>query len=103
MAPTRQMHRDDEPITELPALTPRQLDVLTAIYRYWQDCRHAPTHRELATQLGAKASTAAPWIRVLEDRGYVYRDPPRGRRNLRISGKAVEKLQLEGRVARPEP
>lgn len=93
---------DEHPIDELPALTSRQIDALTEIYRYWEKHRHAPTQRELSAALGAKGSTAAPWVNVLEDKGYVLRSPPRGRRNIRLTRRGVEKLQLEGRIGQNE-
>ena len=92
------MTKADAPFEELPALTARQLEALEWIYRYWSEHRHAPTQRELSSGLGAVTQTASPWVRVLEERGYVTRWPAKKRRNLRLTEKAVKKLKLEGRI-----
>lgn len=85
---------------ELPHVTPRQLDTLAWIVRFWWAHRYAPTHREVATGIGARpGSTAAQRvIDALLDKGYLERSAPGAHRNIRPTSKALEKLKFEGVV-----
>ncbi|HET6560673.1 MAG TPA: transcriptional repressor LexA [Marmoricola sp.] len=61
-------------------LTPRQQRVLTVIRESIVDRGYPPSMREIGTQVGlTSSSSVAHQLRVLEEKGYIKRDPNRPR------------------------
>lgn len=78
-------------------MTPRQLDALAWVCRFWALRRHGPTQREIASGLGAstRTATAAPFVDPLVAKGYLERTAAASR-NIKPTPRAAEKLRLEG-------
>lgn len=71
-------------------LTPRKMEILTAIHLGHQGRGYAPTLRELAAQLGIKPVTVLEHVRDLAAEGLVVRTPWRARSmELTDQGRAV--------------
>src|SRR5690242_20331981 len=74
-------------VTELPdgqadatGLTPRQQRVLTVIRDSIQDRGYPPSMREIGQRVGlTSSSSVAHQLRMLEEKGYLRRDPNRPR------------------------
>ncbi len=63
--------------------TARQMEVVDAIERLWEECGMAPTLRELAKELGVGSTNAvADFIKTLEKRDMVLRGVPGASRSL---------------------
>ena len=80
----------------LPYLTPRQLDCLRAIYCYAVRYRDYPRISDVAMFLGVQPVSAYNLANNLIERGYVTRVARfGGRRSLRLTPEALEKLELD--------
>lgn len=80
----------------LPYLTPRQTDCLRAIYCYAVRYRDYPKTTDVAMFLGIQPVSAYNLVNNLIERGYVTRVARfGGRRSLRLTREALEKLELE--------
>jgi DNA-binding MarR family transcriptional regulator len=75
----------------LPALTAKQQSFLETVLLYFGKHRHYPTQRELAGLIGVKSSNVEAYLKSLEEKGYIEREPRR-RRNIRLTSNALEKL-----------
>ena len=75
--------RQDEPptpVTPLKGLTPRQQLILDIIRATVDDCGYPPTVRELGDAAGLSSpSSVSHQLKVLEEKGYIRRDPNRPR------------------------
>lgn len=79
----------------LPTLTQRQTEVLVFLSRYFQTNRDYPTQREIAEHFGVSQNAAALHLGALSKKNYVVRLPGE-RRNIRLTGLALEKLRMIG-------
>lgn len=80
----------------LPYLTPRQMDCLRAIYCYAVRYRDYPRISDVAMFLGVQPVSAYNLANNLIERGYVTRVARfGGRRSLRLTPEALEKLELD--------
>lgn len=85
-------------ITLLPALTARQLQVLSVIHRMVIERQLYPTQRELAQALGFTQTTTGQHMGALVKKGYLSKALGEARRNVRLTPLALERLksQVEG-------
>lgn len=85
-------------------LSDRQADIMLYIEDYIREHRRPPTNREIGTQFSIKSTGHVDYhLRVLEERGYIQREPKKSRsiqvlRPLRRPG-----LVIEGTIAAGEP
>jgi repressor LexA len=85
-------------------LSSRQLEIMLYIEEYIGDHRRPPTNREIGTQFSIKSTGHVDYhLRVLEERGYIEREPKKSRsirviRSLRRSG-----LPIYGAIAAGVP
>ena len=77
----------------LPALTAKQYAFLKVLIHYFGRHRHYPTQRELAGIMGVKSTNVEAYLKPLQAKGYISREPRR-RRNIRLTSNALEKLLL---------
>lgn len=85
----------DRMLRVLPALTENQLRCLRWILDYFNKNRHYPTQREIADEMKIKSPTAEMYVGPLVEKGYLTRVPGR-HRNIRLTGDALEKLEILG-------
>jgi repressor LexA len=86
------------PASDSPKLTARQQSVLNCIQRYVRERGFPPSIREIGDAVGLSSpSSVAHQLKVLQRKGYLYRDQNRPRAvELRTPGSAT------GRTVRPE-
>jgi SOS-response transcriptional repressor LexA len=89
------MRLDNGLLEPCPRLTPRQLEVLRFIWTFFQEAETYPTHREIATAIGAQSTNVAPWLNALEKKGVIAR-PARGMRNIRLTREGLRALHQAG-------
>lgn len=84
----------------LPPLTEKQAQCLRFIHEYFAEHRYYPTQREVAEAMNLQSSTAETFLEPLRRKGYLHRKVRRQRRNIRLTPKARQKLELK--EERPE-
>lgn len=82
-------------ITLLPALTARQLQVLSVIHRMVMERQLYPTQREVAGALGFTQTTTGQHMEALVKKGYLSKALGESRRNIRLTPLAVERLKSQ--------
>lgn len=82
-------------LKELPPLTHTQLRSLKFILDFYIKHRYYPSHREIIDGLKIKGDNAGPYLKPLEQKGYLIRTPQK-QRSIRLTPDACEKLKLEG-------
>lgn len=78
----------------LPQLTDKQARCLRFIHEYFMEHRYYPTQREVARAMNLQSSTAELYLEPLRRKGYLQRKVKRQRRNIRLTTKARQKLEL---------
>jgi SOS-response transcriptional repressor LexA len=81
----------------LPPTTRIQEECLKVIFKFVQDYRRYPTLREMSSLMamsGVKAVISHSVIRGLEVKGYLQRNEPKRRRNIRLTNLALKKLNI---------
>lgn len=78
----------------LPQLTDKQTRCLRFIHEYFTEHRYYPTQREVARAMNLQSSTAELYLEPLRRKGYLQRKVRRQRRNIRLTTKARQKLEL---------
>ena len=78
----------------LPQLTDKQTRCLRFIHEYFTEHRYYPTQREVAKAMNLQSSTAELYLEPLRRKGYLQRKVRRQRRNIRLTTKARQKLEL---------
>jgi Mn-dependent DtxR family transcriptional regulator len=81
----------------LPLLTGKQETCLSYIYTFFMTHRDYPTHREIAEAMSVQSTNASPCIQPLIRKGYLRRSGS-AKRNIRLTGRALQKLRLMGLV-----
>lgn len=84
----------------LPPLTEKQAQCLEFIHSFFEEHRYYPTQREIAQGMKLQSSTAEIYLEPLRKKGYLHRRVRRQRRNIRLTPKARQKLELK--IERPE-
>lgn len=85
----------------LPPLSDKQAKCLKFIHDYFLEHRYYPTQREVADAMNLQSSTAETYFEPLRRKGYLQRKVRGQRRNIRLTPKARQKLELEARDTRP--
>lgn len=98
---SRNMRLDNGLLEPRARLTSRQLEVLSFIWTFFQRAETYPTHREIATAIGAQSTNAAPWLNALEKKGVLSR-PARGIRNIRLTREGLRVLVKAGVIPQGE-
>lgn len=92
----------------MPRLTPRRLEILTAIRDFQQNRGYSPTMQELAALLGVSKVTIFEHVEALIEKGLLQRSRHKAR-SLEITSSAVfpddkpTRLPLIGRIAAGSP
>lgn len=79
----------------LPPLTDNQAKCLEFILNFFAEHRYYPTQREMAEAMNIKSNTAEMYVAPLVQKGYLQREPGK-QRNIRLTGDALERLQMMG-------
>lgn len=87
---------DNGILEPVPQLTHRQLEVLRFIWRFFRDSETYPTHREIATGIGANSTNVAPWLNALVRKGVLSKKATAGVRNIRLTVEGIRALQRSG-------
>lgn len=80
-----------------PPTTKIQEECLRVIFKFVQDYQRYPTLREMSSLMamgGVKAVISHSVIKGLEGKGYLYRNEPKRRRNIRLTELALKKLNV---------
>lgn len=79
----------------LPSLSARQADVLLYVGQYFAVRRELPSHPELRTHLQLSERTnVAPYLKQLQDRGYLEKAGPQVRGRIKLTQKGIERLAV---------
>lgn len=78
----------------LPKLTDKQFSCLLSIAEFYATNRFYPSRRELAGILGISASSVSQHINFLIKKEYLVVEVGE-RRNIRLTGKALERIKIE--------
>lgn len=81
-----------------PRLTPRQLEGLVFLWRYYEEHRQYPTQKEMSVGMGAPVSTVVALIEPLVKKGVAAKPTGHRARNLRLTALGLRVLQSAGIV-----
>lgn len=79
----------------MPALAPRQMEVLRYIRAHALKNRDYPTGVEIGAALGMTKQAASSVLATLIKKGYAYRDRNLSERNIRLTEAANERMQMD--------
>lgn len=100
--PVSNMDLTPDILKPLPPLTEKQGKCLEFILNFFAEHRYYPTQREMAEAMGIKSNTAEMYLKPLQEKGYIQRQPGKKgkgkgpRRNIRLTNNALERLQKMG-------
>jgi DNA-binding MarR family transcriptional regulator len=83
----------------LPLLTVKQEDCLSYIFKFFITHRDYPTHREIAEAMKIQSTNVTPYLQPLIRKGYIRRRKSDAKRNIRLTGQALQKLRLMGLIS----
>lgn len=88
-------------LTLFPALTERQEEVLSYVYKKVNKDKTYPTQREIAEAMGYQQAAAQQFLDALVKKGYLVKDTSIPRRNIRLTELAMEKMMIDNQLEMP--